>query len=287
MHGGPFLGVVLAIAVDPNNPRIVYVAAHGGGVFQSTDQGGSWTVVNQGLPNKQVFSLALHPKEAGKIYLGTDQGIFVNDVRGTKWRSLSSDLGRRNIRAIAIDPTDPDGLYAATDQGVFLGNKNQWRRLSIGIANDDVRALAVSPGGTVFAGTFGGVYKKQKSDDRWQAASTGLSDNHVRVMALDPLSPEVIYAGTATSGVFKTVNGGKNWQEFNRGLLNSTVLSLIRVPLPDQPLMSAPSMGYSRVAVARISGNRSDRIYRLPSQPLPTIRNNLGNSTPAAADVCT
>jgi photosystem II stability/assembly factor-like uncharacterized protein len=65
-------------------------------------------------------------------------------------------------------------------------------------------------------------------------------------LAFDPLSPETVYAGTATSGVFSTVNGGKSWQEFNRGLLNSTVLSLIRVPLPDQPLFAGTVDGIFR-----------------------------------------
>src|SRR6266508_3602302 len=51
--------------------------------------------------------------------------------------------------------------------------------------------------------------------------------------------------------------------------------------------MSVPSTVFSRVTVARISGNRSDRIYHLPSQPSPTIRKDHGNYTPAAADVCT
>jgi hypothetical protein len=37
-------------------------------------------------------------------------------------------------------------------------------------------------------------------------------------------------------GVFKTTNGGKNWHAFNRGLLNSTVLSLLRVPRAERPL---------------------------------------------------
>ena len=236
MHGGPFVGVVLGVTIDPVDPRTVFVVAHGGGVFRSKNGGASWTVLNEGLPNKQVFSLALHPKEPGKLYLGTDQGIFFSGVRGAKWRPLSRDLDKRNIRAIAIDPAEPDVLYAATDRGVFLGKKNRWRRNSIGIANDDVRALAVNPDGAVFAATFGGIYKKQRSDDRWQEVGKGLSDKRVRALALDPLSPEIVYAGTATSGVYKTINGGKSWQEYNRGLLNSTVLSLIRVPLLDQPV---------------------------------------------------
>jgi photosystem II stability/assembly factor-like uncharacterized protein len=236
MHGGPFIGVVLAVGVDPSAPKTLYVVAHGGGVFRSKDGGESWLAVNAGLPNRQVFSLLLHPRQAGNLYLGTDQGVFRSTDEGLTWRSFSHFLDKRNIRALAADPEDPDLLYTATDKGVFSGKKNRWRRLSLGLKSDDVRALAVDPEGTVFTGTFGGVYKKERSQNRWREAGEGLSDKRIRTLALDPSSPGVVYAGTATSGVFKTTDGGNSWQEFNRGLLNSTVLSLLRVPLAEQPL---------------------------------------------------
>jgi len=236
MQGGPFMGVVLAIAVDPTDPRNLYVAAHGGGVFHSTDQAASWTAFNDGLPNKQVFSLVFHAKRRGRIYLGTDQGIFFSDRGDKQWRPLSKDLDQRNIRALAADPADPNVLFAATDRGVFTGQMSRWRRATIGIATDDVRALSINPGRTVFAATFAGMFSKPKSADRWQEVNNGLSDKHVRTLSLDPRFAETVYAGTATGGVFRTVNGGKNWREFNRGLLNSTVLSLMSVPLPEQPV---------------------------------------------------
>lgn len=235
MHGGPFVGVVLGVAVDPSAPKTLYVVAHGGGVFRSNDEGESWLAINKGLPDRMVFSLLLDPKRPGMLYLGTDQGLFQSTDHGTTWRPLSGILEKRNIRALIVDPQNPDHLYVATDQGVFSGKENRWRRLSIGLPND-VRALAVDPKGTVFAGTFGGVYKKEKPQSRWREVGEGLSDKQIRALALDPSSRGVVYVGTATSGVFKTTNAGTSWQGFNRGLLNSTVLSLLRVPLPEQPL---------------------------------------------------
>ena len=54
MHGGPFLGVILSVAVNPTDPKEVYCAAYGGGVFSSEDRGNSWTAINQGLPKKRA-----------------------------------------------------------------------------------------------------------------------------------------------------------------------------------------------------------------------------------------
>ena len=230
MHGGPFIGVVLSVAVDPSAPKTLYVAAHGGGVFRSKDGGESWLALNQGLPNRQVFSLLLDPRQAGNLYLGTDEGVFHSTDQAVTWRSLSPILDKRNIRALAADPQDSELLYAATDKGVFSGKKGRWRRLSVGIRHDDVRGLGVDPKGTVYAGTFGGVYKKETSQNRWREVGEGLTDKRIRAVVIDSLTSGIVYAGTATSGVFKTTNGGEIWQEFNRGLLNSTVLSLLRVP---------------------------------------------------------
>ena len=118
MHGGPFIGVILAVAVNPLSPETLYVAAHGGGVFRSDDRGTSWVAVNEGLPNRQVFSLLLDPRQKSSVYLGTDQGIF-HRSNGGAWRMVSVALAKRNIRALAVDPQKPNLIYAATDQGVF------------------------------------------------------------------------------------------------------------------------------------------------------------------------
>jgi uncharacterized protein (TIGR03437 family) len=40
----------------------------------------------------------------------------------------------------------------------------------------------------------------------------------VRALAIDPANPFVIYAGLANRGVYKTLDGGANWQQANTGM---------------------------------------------------------------------
>ena len=223
MHGGPFIGVVLGVTIDPVNPSTAFVVAHGGGVFRSKNSGATWLALNQGLPNRQVFSLVQDPRNRGKLYLGTDDGLFLSDNEGAAWRPLAGALAKRNIRSLVFDPQGERNLYVATDQGVFAGKNNQWARFKAGLPYDDVRVVVADSQGEIIAGAFGGVYRLIKSKNRWQEIGTGLSDRRIRALAIEPSSPSVIYAGTAT-------NGGQNWQSFNRGLLNSTVMSLLYVP---------------------------------------------------------
>ncbi|MBI4527039.1 MAG: hypothetical protein HY695_24855 [Deltaproteobacteria bacterium] len=237
MEPGPFLGVVLSIAVNPLNPKTLYCAAFNGGVFRSKDYGKSWTAANEGLPNRQVFSLLINPGDPDRLYIGTDQGIYLSADQGASWRLLTPALKEWNIRSLVADPTeDPRLLYVATDQGILKGKENNWKRISKGLASKDARTLIISRHGELFAGTFDGVFKKEKKGSSWVARNHGLEDKRVRALAIDPSSQSTLYAGTASGGVFKTTNGGKEWKAANRGLLNSTVLSLMITPEPYKAL---------------------------------------------------
>src|SRR5436190_1676610 len=71
-----------ALAIDPTTPSTLYAgtitldAANmftGGGVFQSTDGGGSWSAVSSGLTNTGVEALAIDPTTPSTLYAGTIQ----------------------------------------------------------------------------------------------------------------------------------------------------------------------------------------------------------------------
>ncbi len=45
-------------------------------------------------------------------------------------------------------------------------------------------------------------------------------------IVLDPTTPQTMYAGTASAGVYKTTDGGSTWSQVNSGLSNLTVWAL-------------------------------------------------------------
>jgi photosystem II stability/assembly factor-like uncharacterized protein len=64
---------VTALAVDPADPAVVYVAAQRG-VYRSSDAGASWHAFNAGLGDADVRTLAFDP--AGRtLYAGTGDGV--------------------------------------------------------------------------------------------------------------------------------------------------------------------------------------------------------------------
>lgn len=66
-----------AIAFDPQHPETLYVG-NDGGVFRSTDAGGTWQPLNAGLGITEALFLAQDPRDADKLLAGTqDNGTLL------------------------------------------------------------------------------------------------------------------------------------------------------------------------------------------------------------------
>lgn len=60
--------------------------------------------------------------------------------------------------------------------------------------------------------------------------SHGLEGETIYALAIDPVTPAILYAGVYGGGVFKTTDGGWNWQGANNGLTSVIVQSLVIDP---------------------------------------------------------
>jgi hypothetical protein len=57
----------VSIAINPVNPATIYAATNGGGVFNTTTGGSSWTAVNSGLTDTFMnFVVMSGPNEDGQ-----------------------------------------------------------------------------------------------------------------------------------------------------------------------------------------------------------------------------
>jgi hypothetical protein len=59
---------VEAIAIDPTDASVLYVATNNAGVLKSTDGGASWLAVNNGISALSIFSLAIDPSNPATVY---------------------------------------------------------------------------------------------------------------------------------------------------------------------------------------------------------------------------
>jgi len=188
--------VINSIAVSGNN---IFIATNSfGGVFVSTDNGLHWTVMNNGLNNHNVFSLAV---SGTNIYAGTDEGgIYLSTDNGSNWTTMNSDLPLTMVGLLTISKNN---LYAGLiGSGIYLSGNDgsNWTVLNNGLADNTVYSLAAF-GNNVIAGIYHGVYLSTDNGSSWISVNDGLPNNNP-VYAIS-ISETDIYAGTWGYGVWK------------------------------------------------------------------------------------
>jgi photosystem II stability/assembly factor-like uncharacterized protein len=222
--------VVMAVALDPRNPEIIYAGAFAGGqarqsgLFRSGDGGLSWHPA--GLAGQNVISVAVDPRDSGLVYAGTDRGAFVTTDGARTWRAAG--LEEERIHALAFDPRDGRTVYAGTyPRGIFRSSDGgaSWQQTLSGGAG--VTALALSPQtpATLYAASIARGVLKSTNGGRWQAVNAGLTTARVSSVMVDPKDVRIVYVGDDGGGVFKRSSDG-TWQAANIGLKDLGVHAL-------------------------------------------------------------
>lgn len=77
---------------------------------------------------------------------------------------------------------------------------------------EETRCLASSQGGLILVGTQGnGVLRSDDAGVSW--TPSGLDGLIVKSLAISPADPNVVYAGTKPPKLYKSENGGRDWEE--------------------------------------------------------------------------
>jgi photosystem II stability/assembly factor-like uncharacterized protein len=130
--------MTFGLAIDPQQPGVLYAGTLGGGVFKTTDGAAHWVHSSDGINTgmsfgNNVYSLAVDPRNSGVVYAGTaGGGIFKTSDAGKHWVSESQGLPPQSdhgdmvgiIWALTLDPKtrtlyaahygNSDGVYAAS-----------------------------------------------------------------------------------------------------------------------------------------------------------------------------
>ena len=232
----PTLGVS-SIIVDYSNPNKILIGtgdrdagdAPGMGVFKSMDGGLSWSPSKTGMDNRTVGGMIQHPSNSQIILAATSGGIYRSTDGGATWTNRKTG----DYKCIVFKPTDPNTVYAATGAQFYRSSDNgvNWVLISSGLSGGQRGVIAVTvanPNYVYFLasdGTSGykGVYRSTDSglnfttrstspnilDWSCDGSGTGGQAWYDLALAVDPVNPEVIYAGGVD--VWKSTNGGTTW----------------------------------------------------------------------------
>ncbi|MBB4080708.1 photosystem II stability/assembly factor-like uncharacterized protein [Lewinella aquimaris] len=212
---GPFRGGrTNAVTGVPGNPLLYYFGGVGGGIYRTDDAGMNWRNISDGQLNTgSIGALAVAPSDPNVIYAGTGEhavrgvmtsagdGMYRSTDGGVTWehRGLPNS---RHIAKIVVHPADPDHVYVAV-QGAVHGDSEDR-----------------------------GVYRSTDGGQHWEKvfyvdATTGAAD-----LSMDPHNSRVLYAGMwdhrrypwtvrsggPGSGLYKSTDGGDNWERLTEGL---------------------------------------------------------------------
>jgi photosystem II stability/assembly factor-like uncharacterized protein len=143
----------------------------------------------------------------------------------SQWSVLGPDGG--DVRSLAFDPHNPNRILLGTSTGVVFvsdDNGHSWSRFAKLGAGDDyvLDHIAFDPHHekTIFVSAWsvqdqnaGDIFRTKNGGKDWEALPA-MHNKSVRAMAIAPSDEKVVVAG-ALDGVYRTTDGGNNWQKIS------------------------------------------------------------------------
>ena len=224
----------------------MYATTYNLGIFKSTDGGKNWVFASFGIKNWYGMQLATHPEDADTLFTTTNGGVYKSTNAGKSWELIGgSDLcddedagGNCHYHGIVVEKEAPFKVLVGSGgdqyakEGVGLtgseDNGESWRNSDDGFVRDvHVSKLVIDPnnnnvfyattqGETEYTDKVGdgaGVFKSTDRGNNWTQINNGLNSLETNVLAVDPNDSDVLYLGTDDDGIYKSINGGENWEK--------------------------------------------------------------------------
>jgi len=206
-------GRVTTVTGVPSQPRTFYMGVASGGVFRTTDGGGSWLPITDGkVPLGSTGSIAVADSDPKIIYLGTGsdgvrsnvstgRGVYKTTDGGDTWQFIGLyEAGQ--IGAVRIHPTNPDVVWVSAMGDAFKANPQR------------------------------GVFKTSDGGKTWRKVLYISDTVGAMDVELQPGNPNVVYAwmshlerkpwtiisGGKDGGFYKSTDGGEHFTRVTSGL---------------------------------------------------------------------
>jgi len=117
---------IIALAIDPSEPQILYASEGGGKLFKSTDGGQNWKDITDKLPiqdnsNPSIKEIVVDPAAPNTLYLLREQlGVLVSNDGGVNWHLIGKPPVESNHHAftmVIIFDQQPVLIFGVEDEG--------------------------------------------------------------------------------------------------------------------------------------------------------------------------
>lgn len=116
-------------------------------LFQSDDNGNTWTAISGDLPAKRVVrTIREDPRNASVLYLGTELGLFYTNDGGNHWVELKNDMPTVAFNDLLVHPRDNDLVLATHGRGIWiLDNINALQEMTPAVLSSDAHIFSTEP----------------------------------------------------------------------------------------------------------------------------------------------
>ena len=272
-------GRASAIAVNPVDPREVFLGTANGGVWLSNDAGLSWTPMSDNEASLAIGAVAVDDC-AGPlmIYAGTGEnsirrdtysgaGLLVMDRRVgdlPAWVRRGSQFTRGSINNIVLDPT------TCHAQGPGGTGKRLYITVSSGVTASASESTVTAP---LPADRYG-IWKSEDTGVNWHRLDVdGADPAKPTDLEMDPRTPSRLYAGFMGRGIFLTTNAGDTWCPLNPGVpLPAGCPAKADTGLPD---VDAAPFDHVEIAIAPSNPDVLYALFGLCTDPLESSCHSL------------
>ena len=217
--------VVNQFVFDPYDSNHIFVATTMG-IFETKSGGGSWTKRMEGMKEVlMVVTLCMDPTRPAILYAGTSGGVYKTVNEGGHWEKVNNGLvppnmikssRALNVTSIHVDPFEPETVYAATLAGLFktTDGAKSWVRIAESLPDQMIIAMMLdrSRKGLLYIIGRDGVHRSGDGGMTWVTLNKGFTSTNVRSIAQSTVDPDVLYAGTNGSGLYRSLDAGETWE---------------------------------------------------------------------------
>ncbi|MBE63616.1 MAG: glycosyl hydrolase [Flammeovirgaceae bacterium] len=203
-------GRVVDLEVDPNDPTHFFVAYASGGLWETKNEGTSFTPL---FDNEIVMTIGDIDVDwnTGAIYIGSGEnnssrssysgyGLFKSDDNGESWQHLGLEE-THHIGRVIVHPTNSDIIWVASLGHLYSDNPER------------------------------GVYKTTDGGKTWKKTLYVNDQSGIIDMVINPKNPEELLAAAwqkdrkawnfvesgPGSGIYKSTDGGETWTNISEG----------------------------------------------------------------------
>lgn len=196
---------------ESDTPDSNYDSGPGTGVYRTTDGGETWAPSNTGMdPGSSLFvgGFDKHPAQPGTLMVATGNNTdwLVKGVRGAVYRSSDGGINWSNLTPPPPYPGEYESFTAV--------------------------AYAPSNGNIVYVGSASAIYRSSNGGNSWTRhggpdgapwGPPGVRSGVPIDMVVSPSDPNTLYVNNYGGGVFRSSNGGVNWQVWSEGYTGADI----------------------------------------------------------------